>query len=88
MLAITFTNKAALEMKERLSRLLSDTEERIFAGTFHSFLPEILQQYGTAVNLPRDFGSLHQRKLKHSLNSLAETSQRPQNILEKPLEGG
>ena len=37
-LAITFTNKAAKEMKERVETLVGDTAHRIWLSTFHSFL--------------------------------------------------
>ena len=47
-LAITFTNKAANEMKERLSAVFSDktVTDSIWAGTFHSVCLRILRKYG------------------------------------------
>ncbi len=47
-LAITFTNKAANEMKERLTRMFDDEEiaKSIWAGTFHSICMRILRKYG------------------------------------------
>jgi len=43
-LALTFTNKAASEMKDRISRLVSeDRASRIWAGTFHSIFAKILR---------------------------------------------
>lgn len=47
-LAITFTNKAANEMKERLTRIFDDEEiaRSIWAGTFHSICMRILRKYG------------------------------------------
>ncbi len=47
-LAITFTNKAANEMKERLARMFDDEEiaRSIWAGTFHSICMRILRKYG------------------------------------------
>lgn len=47
-LAITFTNKAANEMKERLGRMFDDPEvpKSIWAGTFHSICMRILRKYG------------------------------------------
>ena len=35
-LAVTFTNKAALEMKERLERMIGQQAEGLWLGTFHS----------------------------------------------------
>ncbi len=49
MLAITFTNKAANEMKARLERTLSEKAEEIWAGTFHSLGVRILRRYGERV---------------------------------------
>ena len=45
-LAITFTNKAAGELKERLSRMLGQEGEEVAAGTFHSFCAKILRREG------------------------------------------
>ena len=41
-LAITFTNKAANEMKERISNLVGDSAQDIWMGTFHSICVRIL----------------------------------------------
>ncbi|WP_167527878.1 UvrD-helicase domain-containing protein [Desulfosarcina alkanivorans] len=45
MLAVTFTNKAAIEMKERLSALLGKTCSLPFVGTFHALGYRILSRY-------------------------------------------
>ena len=42
-LAITFTNKAAKEMRERLNVLVPDN--RVFVGTFHSFGLKIIREF-------------------------------------------
>ncbi len=57
MLAITFTNKAANEIKERLSSALGDEDisKEIWAGTFHSICVRILRRYGERVGLSPDF---------------------------------
>ena len=44
-LAITFTNKAANEMKQRVENLLSDSSNDIWMGTFHSICVRILRRY-------------------------------------------
>ncbi len=51
MLAITFTNKAAREIRERLSREIGDENitKEIWAGTFHSVCMRILRTYGDRV---------------------------------------
>lgn len=50
-IALTFTNKAATEMKERLTWGGYD-EERIWVGTIHSVAQRILEQYGHTIGLP------------------------------------
>ena len=54
-LALTFTNKAAKEMKERLEKYVPDQQERVFLGTFHSFCADILRQHGTHLGIKPDF---------------------------------
>jgi DNA helicase-2/ATP-dependent DNA helicase PcrA len=55
-LAVTFTNKAAAEMRERLARLMGDSAaSAIWAGTFHSMCARMLRFEHTAAQLPRDF---------------------------------
>lgn len=44
-LAITFTNKAANEMKERVSKLIGDIANDMWIGTFHSICVRILRRY-------------------------------------------
>ena len=44
-LAITFTNKAASEMKERIEKLVGDVSKDIWMGTFHSICVRILRKY-------------------------------------------
>ena len=50
-IALTFTNKAASEMKERLTKNGVD-EDRIWIGTIHSVAQRILEQYGHTIGLP------------------------------------
>jgi DNA helicase II / ATP-dependent DNA helicase PcrA len=56
-LLLTFTNKAADEMKHRMSKLLTgrNTEANLFAGTFHSFCCKILRIDGHHLGISRDF---------------------------------
>jgi len=56
-LAITFTNKAGEEMKERLGNL-DDIKERLFIGTFHGFCQRVLENHGQLIgftNIPHIF---------------------------------
>ncbi len=53
--AVTFTNKAAGEMRERLERLIGAELHDLWLGTFHRVCGRILRVDGDAVGLPRDF---------------------------------
>ena len=54
-LAITFTNKAANEMKERVAHLLDDNVEDIWMGTFHSVCVRILRRDIDKIGYERSF---------------------------------
>jgi DNA helicase II / ATP-dependent DNA helicase PcrA len=54
-LAMTFTNKAADEMKGRVSEFVPDLEERANIGTFHSFCAQVLRQHGVHLGINPDF---------------------------------
>lgn len=66
-LGLTFTNKAAAEMKERISALVPDTADRTLLTTFHSFSSDILRQHGSHIGLKPDFTILTQDADRHSL---------------------
>ncbi len=54
-LAITFTRRAALEMRERLAKLLPRDADKVPIHTFHSLGQTILQEQPLAARLPADF---------------------------------
>jgi len=55
-LALTFTNKAAAEMKERVEKALGNTEARnLYIGTFHSVFARILRGEATKLGYPHNF---------------------------------
>jgi DNA helicase II / ATP-dependent DNA helicase PcrA len=54
-LALTFTNKAANEMKERVAALLNTNTDRIWMGTFHSIFARILRMEADKIGFTRNF---------------------------------
>lgn len=71
-LAITFTNKAAREMQERVNQILPDS--RIWISTFHRFCANVLRRRGRSVGLESNFvifdKSDQLQVLRHVLNDL------------------
>jgi len=54
-LAVTFTNKAALEMRERLQRMIGESAEGLWLGTFHSIAARILRRHAEVAGLKANF---------------------------------
>ena len=54
-LAVTFTNKAAIEMKSRVATLLNYPIDKMWIGTFHSISVKILRSYSKLVGLKSNF---------------------------------
>jgi DNA helicase-2/ATP-dependent DNA helicase PcrA len=54
-LAFTFTNKAAREMKDRLERTVPGATESMWVGTFHATGVRILRRHGEVAGVKRDF---------------------------------
>ena len=54
-LAVTFTNKAAREMKQRVSAMVGPMAEQVWLGTFHALAARMLRRHADLVGLRPDF---------------------------------
>jgi DNA helicase II / ATP-dependent DNA helicase PcrA len=54
-LTLTFTNKAAREMKERIAKVVGNRADQVWAGTFHSIFARILRAEATKIGFPASF---------------------------------
>jgi DNA helicase-2/ATP-dependent DNA helicase PcrA len=78
-LAVTFTNKAAREMRERVAQLIGRATEGVWLGTFHSLGARILRAHAEIVGLTPDFTILDtddQLRLIKQLVAAAEIDDR------------
>lgn len=84
-LALTFTTKAADEMRERLDKLMGGRADRAHLCTFHSFAGDLLRQHGSHVGIQPDFSLLTLDDDRVALLEilLADTPSLPRNS-EKP----
>lgn len=57
-LLLTFTNKAAKEMKDRAEKMIGENAQKITACTFHSFCANICRRYAKVLDLPHNFNIL------------------------------
>jgi DNA helicase-2/ATP-dependent DNA helicase PcrA len=73
-LAVTFTNKAAREMRGRIESLLETSASTMWIGTFHGIAHRLLRRHSEQARLPKDFQVLdssdQQRRIKHLLEEL------------------
>ena len=75
-LAITFTRRAATEVRQRLQRLLPQDWQDVAVHTFHSLGLTILQEHGRAVGLHRGFRVVDEHERLELLTTALGTSQR------------
>lgn len=91
-LVITFTHKAAEELKERLVKYFPDVQEKVFVGTFHGFCLSCLRDHIQDADLPKELNiatthdlerlagelwpDVPKRQLKKKLHSVMERKTR------------
>ena len=71
-LALTFTNRAAAEMRSRLRQHGDGLDSRLFIGTFHSFATQVLRSHGDAIGLDTDFVIFDQADQRAVLEELRD----------------
>ncbi len=71
-LAVTFTNRAAREMRSRVEGLIGDRAGQLTMGTFHAFGARILRQYGEDIHVPPDFVIYDQDDQTNLMRRVAE----------------
>jgi DNA helicase-2/ATP-dependent DNA helicase PcrA len=67
-LALTFTNKAAEEMQERVERLAND--RTVWVGTFHRFCAQLLRRYASHVGLQENYTIYDDQDAKRALQGV------------------
>ena len=69
-LAITFTNKAANEMKERVEQLLQDNSKKVFISTFHKFCGRVLRSFIDTIGYNTNFSIYDSDDQKKIINKI------------------
>ncbi len=73
-LSVTFTNKAAREMKERIAEILGKRIRNLSISTFHSFGLQVLREHGELVGLKRNFSVYDQTDVFSVLKQVVSES--------------
>jgi DNA helicase II / ATP-dependent DNA helicase PcrA len=83
-IALTFTNKAALEMKERIMHFLGAKAQKTFIGTFHSYCLYLLRNNASLLPYP-SFSILDSDDQQHMLQSIIKRNGLQKKITAKNL---
>ncbi|MBK4765391.1 MAG: AAA family ATPase, partial [Pantoea sp. Brub] len=72
-MAVTFTNKAACEISDRINKIIDANENKIWVGTFHSLIHRLLRIHYLDANLPKNFQILDNEDQFRYLKRLIKT---------------
>ncbi len=78
-LAVTFTNKAAGEMRQRVEQLVPGSAPQIWVSTFHSAFARILRREGPRIGLPANFSIYDEEDQKRLVKACVEELGLPQS---------
>jgi DNA helicase II / ATP-dependent DNA helicase PcrA len=81
-LLLTFTNKAAAEMKSRALAAAGVPSRRIAASTFHTFCADVLRAHGELTGVSRDFEILDDRDARQLAKSVAAQNRMPESVVQ------
>lgn len=73
-LVVTFTNRAAREMKDRAQNMIGDMVNSVWLGTFHSICVKILRQHAERVGLKSNFTILGEDDQKRLIKQIMESN--------------
>ncbi len=79
-LALTFTNKAAREMKERISKVVGDRANQVWAGTFHSIFARILRVEADKLGYKSSFTIYDSDDSKSLINAIVKEMNLDKNV--------
>ncbi len=88
-LVVTFTNRAAREMKERVQKMIGDVANSVWLGTFHSICVKILRNHAELAGLHSNFTILSEDDQKRVIKQISEAEgiddkkYPPQAVLDK-----
>lgn len=86
-LALTFTNKAAKEMQERIQELIGQDANRLWMGTFHSIFSKILRFEAEKIGFTSDYSIYDTEDSKNAIKQiLRENNYDPKEIKPRILQ--
>ena len=83
---LTFTNRAAREMRDRAAQLVGDSVSSIWSGTFHSVCARLLRRYGSSLGYPPGFQIIDEDDQKKLVGDIIKTTVKdPKDFVKKEL---